>query len=191
MYIWPWSVKKEDNHPKPSWKKATEAEKANYSEILESQLSCIQVPNSLHCMNVKCQDEDHCSDADTFITSVLECVESVATCTLPSPSLPSSSSPSSCASSSTRKPVPGWKNYVEPFRDKAHFWHQVWISAGKPMNTELHRILIALKKEIKSKSNKVTLSIISDFKSDCHDSSSGVGSSFEGSTITNYKPVIV
>ena len=60
-----------------------------------------------------------------------------------------------------------------------------------PQNTELHRILIALKKEIKSKSNKVTLSIISDFKSDCHDSSSGVGSSFEGSTITNYKPVIV
>ena len=53
-----------------------------------------------------------------------------------------------------------------------------------PQNRELHKILISLKEEIKCKSSKVTLSIISDYKSDSHDSSSGVFSSLEGSTIT-------
>ena len=39
------------------------------------------------------------------------------------------------------KPVPGWSLTVKPFRDKAHFWHQVWISAGRPLNTQLHKIM--------------------------------------------------
>ena len=63
---------------------------------------------------------------------LLETVEQVSVCTLPSSSPPRSSS---------KTPVAGWKDLVEPFRDRAYFWHQVWISAGKPVNTELHKIM--------------------------------------------------
>ena len=34
-----------------------------------------------------------------------------------------------------------WKQYVEPFQDKARFWYSTWKSAGKPLNDELHKIM--------------------------------------------------
>ena len=43
--------------------------------------------------------------------------------------------------SNGRKKTPGWKEIVEPYQDRAHFWHSVWCSAGRPINTELHRIM--------------------------------------------------
>ena len=123
---------KENIMEKPSWKKATEAEKLEYTELLEEQLSLIRIPDSLHCTEVQCKDVNHCNEADDFITKVLETVEQVSVSTLPSSSPPRHPS---------KAPVPGWKNLVEPFRDKAYFWHQIWISAGRPLNTELHKIM--------------------------------------------------
>ena len=121
---------------KPNWKKATEDEKANFAHNLDEQLSMVEIPESIYCTDVKCKEVEHCNKADDFITNILECVEHVA-----SSSLPSQSPPAPPQQSPARRPVPGWKNVVKPFRDKAHFWHQIWISAGKPINTELHRIM--------------------------------------------------
>jgi hypothetical protein len=39
-----------------------------------------------------------------------------------------------------KKCLPGWKNIVAPYKEDADFWQAVWISAGKPQNTELHRV---------------------------------------------------
>ena len=39
------------------------------------------------------------------------------------------------------KPVPGWNDSVKPFRDTAYFWHQIWLSCGKPINKDVHRIM--------------------------------------------------
>ena len=36
---------------------------------------------------------------------------------------------------------PGWSDFVKPFRDKAYFWSQVWKSAGRPLNCELHKVM--------------------------------------------------
>ena len=124
------SSRSEDKIKKPCWKKATTDEKQTYTYSLEEKLSKIQVPGSLCCANVKC----HSNDADTFITGILECVQSAA-----SSSLPSSSSSKSSSSSSNQK-LPGWKDFVKPFRDDSYFWHQIWTSAGKPINIELQRI---------------------------------------------------
>ena len=126
---------KAEYKPKPSWKRASEEEKGNYKRRLEDQLSSLHVPESLYCMNVKCQDTNHCNDIDDFITDILEFVQSSATDSLPSP-VPPRSTPSS-----SQRHVPGWNNFVKPFRDNAYFWDQVWSSAGRPMNTELHRIM--------------------------------------------------
>ena len=30
---------------------------------------------------------------------------------------------------------------MKPFRDTAFFWHQVWVSCGKPINTEVHKVM--------------------------------------------------
>ena len=39
------------------------------------------------------------------------------------------------------KPKPGWSEHVRPFRDNSLFWHQIWKSAGRPINTVLHKIM--------------------------------------------------
>ena len=44
-------------------------------------------------------------------------------------------------SSQQKQPRPGWLDQVKPYRDNAHFWNQVWKSAGKPLNTVLHGIM--------------------------------------------------
>ena len=33
--------------------------------------------------------------------------------------------------------VPGWREYVQPFYEESKFWHSVWVSAGKPINSQL------------------------------------------------------
>ena len=35
----------------------------------------------------------------------------------------------------------GWKEFVEPLQKNAQFWYAIWLSAGKPLNTELHSIM--------------------------------------------------
>ena len=120
---------------KPSWKRATKQQKDNFPSVLNEKLSAFCMPEEiLNCRDVKCRDTNHCDKADEFICKVLECVEYSAAQTLPTPKPPRTLP-------SKAKLVPGWKVYVKPFRDKAYFWHQVWVSAGKPINTELHRIM--------------------------------------------------
>ena len=120
---------------KPSWKRATAEQRKAFPLILNDKLSSISIPETVHnCTNVKCKDTEHCDEADMFISSILECVESAASEVLPVPHPPKTLP-------SKRKLIPGWKSEVKPFRDTAYFWHQVWISAGKPINTELHKIM--------------------------------------------------
>ena len=42
---------------------------------------------------------------------------------------------------SKKMPIAFWRDEVQPYKDKSVFSHSVWISAGKPINTELHRIM--------------------------------------------------
>ena len=114
---------------KPSWKRATAEQKKAFPTILNEKLSLISISEIVqNCSNVKCRDPEHINEADKFISDILECVESAATEALPIPPPPRTLP-------SKRKLVPGWKSEVKPFRDTAYFWHQVWVSAGKPMNT--------------------------------------------------------
>ena len=40
-----------------------------------------------------------------------------------------------------KSPIAFWKEDVQPFKDCSLFWHSIWNSAGRPLNTELHRIM--------------------------------------------------
>ena len=97
---------------KPSWKKATEAKKVEFTRILDEELSYIESPHSLHCTDVMCTNADHCNDADNFIAKILDTVEQVAAGTLPS------SYPPRCC---RKPPVAGWNDVVKPFHEKAYF----------------------------------------------------------------------
>ena len=119
--------------PRPSWKRASCEQKSEYKSELTEQLSRIYTPvSALSCQDVHCKDPKHKEDLDSYTLEVLEIVQSVAENTLPTPA---------ATSKANRSIRPGWLSEVKPFRDKAYFWYQVWKSAGKPINTQLHNIM--------------------------------------------------
>ena len=50
-------------------------------------------------------------------------------------------SPKRVIQTGKKYPIPRWNEEVNPFKDDAYFWHSIWQSAGRPLNTELHRIM--------------------------------------------------
>ena len=120
--------------PKPSWIRATEDQKDNFKNNLEESLLEIKIPESLlHCHDVHCDDPAHSEEADNFIVDILQSVEKAAYDELPVP-----------AKQNLRKqksPKPGWLRLVHPYRETAQFWYQVWDSAGRPLNNQLHLIM--------------------------------------------------
>ena len=124
------------SNDKPSWKLASQEQKQNFPLVLQRNLLEVSIPEEVkHCRNVKCDDLGHCEKSDEFMFNLMECIEKSAAETLPTPPPPKTTNPSA------KKPIPGWSQLVKPFRDKAHFWHQVWISAGKPLNAQIHNVM--------------------------------------------------
>ena len=121
--------------PKPSWKSASEQDKNLYKIKLEEKLSNINVPVTMvACRDVQCTNPEHKDMVDKLTMEVLEAVQVSAEECLPFPS-------GGNCDATRRTPIPGWKETVKPFRDNAYFWHQVWISCGRPLNNEVHKIM--------------------------------------------------
>ena len=84
------------------------------------------------CNDVHCKDINHRQKMDELLITILELINTTAYTCLPSPPQ---------KKRKIKTSITDWKNEVEPYRDKAMFWHAVWLSAGRPINTELHRIM--------------------------------------------------
>jgi hypothetical protein len=130
-------IQSEDNPPskpsppKPSWKKASSEQKSEFHSNLELNASTITIPESLsNCWDVHCNNPGHNEDANNGIIEVLKCVEKAACENLPVPQPPKAKKPSNN--------IPGWSEEVHPNRENARFWNQIWLSAGRPINTQLH-----------------------------------------------------
>ena len=80
------------------------------------------------CLDVHCQDESHRLDCDDFLMTLMECVESIADMCLPSHG-------GNQNKNQKKAPLYSWNTAIQPFKDKAMFWHAIWVSAGRPLNT--------------------------------------------------------
>ena len=58
-------------------------------------------------------------------------VEQTARETLPMPN----------AGGAPHKSIPRWNEDIEPYRKDDLFWHSVWLSAGRPLHMQLHRVM--------------------------------------------------
>ena len=79
---------------------------------------------------ILCNDPVHRKQIDDVMSQVLSALEETAKETIPHKT-----------GSNKKQRIPEWKEDVAPFKDNAHFWHSVWVSAGKPLNTTLHTIM--------------------------------------------------
>ena len=113
-------------------------EKQNFKNLLEDRLNSLTIPQSvLECRDVKCRDTTHRVELDSFAMDLLETLQEIAETSLPMPAVGENSK----AKGKSNGVIPGWKEAVKPFKDKAYFWHQVWVSLGRPINTEIHKVM--------------------------------------------------
>ena len=119
--------------PKPSWKNATEQQKNDYKSHLQKALEDLKFDKkAICCQYAHCADTNHIHACDDLITNILKTIDK--------------SSAKHLTQKPTNKktrenPIAFWEQEVEPFKKNAQFWHSVWVSAGKPINTELHKIM--------------------------------------------------
>ena len=119
--------------PKPSWSKASEDERVRFTNTLEEHLIEITIDNCLlSCNNVHCKDESHKKACDNLIIDVLETVDKLSIEHL---------TPKISQRKKKKHSIAFWHDEIEPFKQDAQFWHSVWISAGRPLNTELHKVM--------------------------------------------------
>ena len=118
--------------PRPSWRMANLLEKEQYKLMLEAELGAIVVPTQLlDCKDTHCKQEEHIQAIDWFTTETLEAVQRAGEKTLPFPK----------AGNTGKKSTPGFVEKVKPHKETAYFWHNVWKSAGRPLNNQVHQIM--------------------------------------------------
>ena len=119
--------------PKPKWKDANEHQRLEFNDIMFRKLSAMHIPDEvMDCRDIHCDKKEHRTRIDSYISDILESVVESGFETLPV----IENKPKK--EKAKKKVTAGWKEFVEPFQDKAKFWHAIWMSAGRPLNTELH-----------------------------------------------------
>ena len=114
----------------PLWKKATPENLNSYVSSLEDNLRDIHIPHhAINCTDVHCKI--HTADIDCYAANVMDAIsQSVG-----------SNIPMSSSSANSRTPMPGFSDFVKPYREDSLFWHAIWVSAGRPQNTQLHLVM--------------------------------------------------
>ena len=91
---------------KPSWSKATEDNKLEYTSDLERRLLDLNIPLfALSCENPHCQDKNHSEDRDSFMLDILL---SLVECSYTKLPLSGGSTGGGRGGKAFVKPVPGW-----------------------------------------------------------------------------------
>ena len=87
----------------------------DFKNDLLNNLSSINIKKGLTCSNVNCNSPNHRADIDKFTTDVLSSVENATYINIPPLKAPH------------QKTIPGWTEFVKPFKDDACFWHAIWV----------------------------------------------------------------
>ncbi len=99
------------------WEKATDLDLSTYKFDLDAQLNLCHVPvNAFACRDHFCTDHNH--DLQLFHDNIVK------SCLVASACIPKSKG--------QKTPIPGWSEYIKPYRDQSIFWHKLWQDNGSP-----------------------------------------------------------
>jgi len=110
--------------PKVAWNKAKPQNLKDYSDTLREALSELCLPkDALVCHDVGCKNVTHITSLNVYITASSNVCLAAAQLAIPH----------TCKRSAGGH-IPGWKEYIEPVRQKSTFWHNIWAECGKRRN---------------------------------------------------------
>ena len=111
---------------KPSWNKASEEDRQLFKNSLNNDLNDIMAPNTcFDCNRLNCNL--HSEDIESFVMDICEAVDTAAHECLPMVG----------GAQQNPRGVPGWNEFVKPYRDESLFWDGLWKAAGSPPDGEL------------------------------------------------------
>ena len=116
---------------KPMWNKASSANITNYRHDLSSNLNKFVLTDGVKCNDVTCSDPNHLIDLDNFYAFLTESVDTSVKNNIPMSNYANSNKPRGSV-------VPGWSEYVKPYRENAQFWHAIWVSLNRPLAGEVY-----------------------------------------------------
>ena len=107
------------------WDKATIEHINNYKNLLDYYLYHYNIPPCvLNCNNLFCNIHDKIISEK--VDEILDIMNFCAELTIPTKKI-----------TSEPKGIPGWNEFVKPYKNKSIFCHEVWVSAGKPNSGQL------------------------------------------------------
>ena len=115
---------------RPIWRKATDQHIINYRRDLKNSLDNIAPNGGILCNDPTCSNVDHHNDLDNFCELVINSIDTAVINNIPS-----------ARDNVNSSVVPGWSLHVKKYRDDAIFWHSIWVSLGRPLNNEIHRVM--------------------------------------------------
>ena len=109
---------------KPSWNKASAEERKQYKDYLSHSLDSLLTPETCSdCNNLNCN-----LHTESYIMDICEAVDTATRECLP------------MVGGVRQNPggVPGWNEFVKPYRYESLFWDGLWKAAGSPPNGDLY-----------------------------------------------------
>ena len=101
---------------------------------LEVKLEAIETHECLYCANTKCKEETHTQERDNQMLDILGALIECSHDNIPMVG-------GEGKGETETEVMPGWKETVEPFREKAAFQHSIWESSGRPTRGEVKNIM--------------------------------------------------
>ena len=116
----------------PNWSRASSEHIQALVNNFRIGLEDIYIPNeTFDCRDLHCREDNHKDEVDVYASKILSLLEKCVEECIPT---------KSANSYIQHHQLPEWKRVVAPIKEDLNFWHQVWTSAGKPINCQLHNI---------------------------------------------------
>ena len=99
------------------WEKSTKEDIDRYKVMLDKKLKCLDNYDScFNCSNYNCVDSSHLDMIDNLTSDIVPCCLDAA----------SEALPNSTSTHKKGKRIPGWSDYVKPFKSDAIFWQAIY-----------------------------------------------------------------
>ena len=136
------------NKFKICWEDATEEQINNYKSILSEQISkLIDSNNYFECSNLNCDNPSHFHKFYNLLLELIESIKLSSFACIPIKYFNEGKVKS--------KFMVGWNKYIEKYRNRAVFWHNIWKNCDRPIEGYVASIRKSTRKEYHSAINKV------------------------------------